>query len=98
MYGSIPSTRSAPSSRSASVASPLTASVRGQSSANFPKKSYNLKFTDELGAKRAQSIFGSEPYEKWALVAPWNYDRTYIHNSFAYALSNRIGRWAPLST
>ena len=78
-----------------SVATPLTASVRGSSSADFPKKGYNLKLTDERGAKRGQPLLGSGAFEKWALVAPWNYDRTFIHNSVAYALSNRIGRWAP---
>ncbi len=76
------------------VASPLAATVRGSSSADFPKKGFTLKFTDEFGAKREQSLFGSAAYEKWALVAPWNYDRTFVHNAYAYALSNRIGRWA----
>lgn len=78
-----------------SLATPLTASIRGQSSANFPKKGYNLKLTDEFGAKRSLPLLGGDAFEKWALVGPWNYDRTFVHNAFAYALSNRIGRWAP---
>ncbi|HUR56516.1 MAG TPA: CotH kinase family protein [Opitutaceae bacterium] len=80
------------------VATPITMSIRGASSSNFPKQPYNLKFADPFGAKRNQALFGSLPYEKWALIPPWFYDRTYIHNAFAYSLSNRIGRWAPRTT
>lgn len=79
-----------------SLATPLTTSVRGSSSADFPKKGYNFKLNDAFGNKQAKPLLGStNAYEKWALVAPWNYDRSYIQNSYAYALSNRIGRWAP---
>lgn len=78
------------------VVAPLTVAVRGTSSADFPKKGYSLKFRDALGNKRPQRLPGfAEAYEKWAIIAPWNYDRTYIQNSYIYALSNRLGRWAP---
>ncbi|MCX6951915.1 MAG: CotH kinase family protein [Verrucomicrobia bacterium] len=78
------------------LATPLTATVRGSSSALFPKKSYNFKLKDTLGQKRALPLMASAgAYEKWAVVAPWNYDRTYINNAFIYTLSNRLGRWAP---
>lgn len=75
--------------------SPLTASVRGSSSAEFPKKGYNIKFTDPTGKKRKQALFDLPAHEKWALVAPWSFDLTYINNAFVYALSNQMGRWAP---
>ena len=39
-----------------SVISPLTTAVRGSSSADFPKKSYNTKFTDAFGNKSAQAL------------------------------------------
>lgn len=77
------------------VISPLTTSVRGSSSADFPKKGYNVKFTDPAGNKREQALFDLPAHEKWALVAPWSFDLTYINNAFVYALSNQIGRWAP---
>jgi hypothetical protein len=77
------------------VVSPLTTSVRGSSSANFPKKGYNVKFTDPAGNKREQALFDLPAHEKWALVAPWSFDLTYVNNAFVYALSNQIGRWAP---
>lgn len=77
------------------VASPLTTSVRGSSSALFPKKGYNVKFTDETGDKRAQALLDLSPHEKWALVAPWAFDLSYVNNAFVYSLSNLLGRWAP---
>ena len=77
------------------LVSPLTTSVRGSSSADFPKKGYNIKFTDASGKQREQSLFDLSAHEKWALVAPWSFDLTYINNAFVYALSNQMGRWAP---
>ncbi|MES2695525.1 MAG: CotH kinase family protein [Verrucomicrobiota bacterium] len=68
--------------------------VRGNSSADFPKKGYNLKLRDARDNKRELPLFQLPSAEKWALVAPWSFDQTYINNPFTYALSNRIGRWA----
>jgi hypothetical protein len=81
--------------RAPETVSPLLASVRGSSSAEFPKKGYNVKLRDALGAKRTLPLFGLPAYERWALIAPWAFDQNYINNSFVYELSNRIGRWAP---
>jgi hypothetical protein len=81
--------------RAPTFATPLLATVRGSTSAEFPKKGYNVKMRDAFGNKRTQSLFGLPAYERWALVAPWSYDLTYINNAFVYELSNRIGRWAP---
>lgn len=81
--------------RAPETVSPLLASVRGSSSAEFPKKGYNVKLRDALGAKRALPLFELPAYERWALVAPWAFDQNYINNSFVYELSNRMGRWAP---
>lgn len=75
--------------------SPLMASVRGSSSADFPKKGYNIKFMDESGKEREQALLDLPAYEKWALVAPWSFDFSYINNAVVYGLSNQIGRWAP---
>lgn len=75
--------------------SPLTSTVRGSSSADFPKKGYNIKFTDAAGNKREQTLLDLPAYEKWALVAPWSFDFSYINNCVIYGLSNQMGRWAP---
>ncbi len=77
------------------VATSITLTVRGSSSATFPKKSYNLEITDQLGKTVPTSLFGSAPFAKWALVGPWFFDRTLIKNSFVYELSRRLGHWAP---
>jgi hypothetical protein len=81
--------------RAADFATPLVATVRGSSSADFPKKGYNIKLRDALGGKRTLPLFGLPSYEHWALIAPWAHDQNFINNSFVYELSNRIGRWAP---
>lgn len=81
--------------RAPETISPLLASVRGSSSAEFPKKGYNVKLRDALGAKRSLPLFELPAYERWAFIAPWAFDQNYINNSFVYELSNRIGRWAP---
>ncbi|MBL9209528.1 MAG: CotH kinase family protein, partial [Opitutaceae bacterium] len=69
--------------------------VRGSSSANFPKKSYNVDFVNDLGENTGLSLLGSPPFDEWALVGPWLYDPALIRNMILYSLSNRIGRWAP---
>ncbi len=77
------------------LVSPLTTTVRGATSADFPKKSYNLKFTNELGRSDSPTLLDLPSQESWALVGPWKFDLSYIKNAFIYALSNQIGRWAP---
>jgi len=69
--------------------------VRGSSSAGFPKKGYNLEVHDSRGASRNLSLLGLPADDDWALVASWLYDKSHIHNAFAYEMSNRIGRYAP---
>ncbi len=73
----------------------LTAKVRGFSSALFPKKSYNLELWDNSGAKRSQPLLSLPDATDWAIVGPWHFDRPAVRNAYIYALSNRIGRWAP---
>ena len=75
--------------------SPLSTTVRGSSSAEFPKKGYNVKFSDAEDKKQAQALLDLPAYEKWSLIAPWSFDLSYINNSVVYAMSNQLGRWAP---
>lgn len=77
------------------LVTPLESSVRGSSSADFPKKGYNVKFTDEAGDKQAQPLLDMASAEKWAFVGPWSFDFSYLNNSLVYGLSNQMGRWAP---
>ena len=75
--------------------SPLKTSVRGSSSATFPKNSYNLDFTGATGDKHEQAFLDLTASDHWALVGVWKYDLTQINNALIYSLSNQIGRWAP---
>ena len=96
LYSYAPRSNNAPVfSTAPDLASPLMATVRGSSSAEFPKKGYNIRFTDELGNGRAPALLDLLTQEKWALVAPWKYDLNFINNSFVYEVSNWLGRWAP---
>ncbi len=76
------------------VATPITLSVHGTSSAGFPKKSYSIELHDQTGGNKTLALAGSVPAKKWILVGPWYFDNTYIKNSFVYELSRRLGRWA----
>jgi hypothetical protein len=75
--------------------SALTMTVRGASSAEFPKKGYNFELKDELGRRRTAPLLDLPAHEKWALVAPWKYDLGYINNPLVYALAAQLGQWAP---
>jgi hypothetical protein len=79
----------------AQLVTPMEFKVRGTSSAEFPKKGFNVELKRTAGGDNPQPLLGMPASEDWALVAPWLYDRAYIRNAFAYALSNRMGRWAP---
>ncbi|MBL9203028.1 MAG: CotH kinase family protein [Opitutaceae bacterium] len=78
-----------------SFVSTLTTSVRGSSSAEFPKKSYTLKLTENSGGIAEAALLDLPADDKWALIGPWSFDHGYINNALIYNLSNRIGRWAP---
>lgn len=69
--------------------------VRGSTSSGFPKKSYKFSLIDAGGRGAAQPLLELGSFEEWNLIGPWGYDRSYIRNAVAYALSNRMGRWAP---
>ncbi|MDO8541655.1 MAG: CotH kinase family protein [Opitutaceae bacterium] len=77
------------------VSSPALLRIRGNSSSSFPKKGYSLNLDDGLGDGNPESLLGMSRSDEWALISPWNYDRTYVHNAYVYALSHSLGRWAP---
>ncbi|MBI5769774.1 MAG: CotH kinase family protein [Verrucomicrobia bacterium] len=72
-----------------------TMAVRGNFTAEFPKSSFSLELKDDRGRTQAQPLFDLPAHQDWALVGPWHTDLSYIRNAFVYALSNRLGRWAP---
>ena len=79
------------------LSSPVSAKIRGYSSANFPKKSFNFSLLDADGRDNPQPLFGLPVATDWAIISPWNYDRAFVRNAYVYALGNRLGRWSPHS-
>jgi hypothetical protein len=70
--------------------------VRGESSRRFPKKQYAVELRgDAEDADSDQPLLGLPASADWVLSDPLTYDRSSIRNALAYALSNRIGRYAP---
>ena len=75
--------------------SSIATNVRGASSAEFPKKSFTLRLDDASGRDHPLPLYGLPTFANWTLIGPWKYDLTFLNNAFIYALSNRLGRWAP---
>ena len=70
--------------------------VRGESSRNFPKKQYAVELrSDDTDADSDRPLLGLPANADWVLSDPVTYDRALIRNALAFALSNRIGRYAP---
>ncbi len=77
--------------------SPDGMKLHGFSSATWPKQSYDVDLSDDLGNSATQAFLGLDVSKSWVTVAPWDYDRTYIHNGFVYSLYRGMGYWAPTS-
>ena len=67
--------------------------IRGSSSAGFPKKSYGLETWDEANIDLDVAFPGLPADSDWILNGPYQYDDTFIHNSYIFEISRRIGRW-----
>lgn len=77
------------------LALPVAASLHGETSANFPKKSYNFDLRDAAGRDNPQALLGLASAKDWALISPWYYDRAHVRNAYVYALGRSLGHWAP---
>ncbi|MFL5753013.1 MAG: CotH kinase family protein [Bacteroidia bacterium] len=66
---------------------------RGQSSAGFPQKQYNVETRDLSGNNLNFPAFGMPSNNDWVLYAPYN-DKTLMRNVLAYKLSRDLGHWA----
>jgi hypothetical protein len=70
--------------------------VRGQSTRRFPKKQYAVELrADDRDADHERPLLGMPSGAEWVLSDSVFYDRSLIRNALAFALSNRIGRYAP---
>ena len=67
--------------------------IRGQSSQQFPMKSYSIELQKADGSSNNKSLFGLPVESDWVLYAPYN-DKTLMHNFLAYTISREMGDWA----
>ncbi len=75
--------------------------IRGNSSAKFAKKQFDLELVDSKTGKKAPvSLLGMPAHHKWVLAAPYA-DRALIRNTLGFAMarslrdSNGNSWWAP---
>src|SRR5688572_31589978 len=67
--------------------------VRGQSSQQFPKKSFAIELRDARGEDRKAPLLGMPADGDWVLYAPYN-DKTLMRNAVAYRTARWVGRYA----
>jgi hypothetical protein len=67
--------------------------IRGQSSAGYPKNSYNLETRNADGTNNNVPLLGFPRENDWILYGPY-VDRSLMRNTVMVRLSNRMGRYA----
>ncbi|MGD2033893.1 MAG: CotH kinase family protein [Bacteroidales bacterium] len=73
---------------------PVEIEVRGESSASFPKRSYDFDLRDEFGNDTNVALLGMPRESDWVLFGPWA-DKSQFRNPLIYYLSSLTGQWAP---
>jgi len=68
--------------------------IRGSSTAGRPKPTFTLEARDDRDKDKNITPLGMPSNSDWILYAAYDFDRTLIHNTFIYNLSNQIGRYA----
>ncbi len=69
--------------------------VRGRSTRAKEKPSYSIELWGRQQEDAPASLAGMPEDGDWVLYAPFDWDRSMMHNVFAYDLSRKIGRYAP---
>lgn len=64
--------------------------VRGQSSSNFAKRQWTVKFEDKV------SLMGLHKSKKYVLQGPW-VDKSLVRNKLMFDLGREMGTWSPSS-
>lgn len=68
--------------------------VRGQSSYDFPKRSYNIELQDSAGNDTSVALMGLPRESDWVLQGPYA-DKSQIRNAMIYELGRKTGHWNP---
>lgn len=80
---------------SPTIASRTVIDKRGSSTLDVPKFNLNLETRNPWNEDQLQyPLFGMPEESDWVFHAPYDFDRSLIHNPLAYALSNSIDRYA----
>jgi hypothetical protein len=78
------------------IAGPIGWRVRGRTSREADQRSYSVEL---WGARDRDDlhlpVLDLPPQSDWVLHGPYKIDPSLIRNAFGYAVSNRIGRYAP---
>lgn len=78
------------------IASRMGFKVRGFTSRQGDQHSFAVELWDTVdGTDLKRSVLGLPAESDWVLYGPWDIDLSLIRNALAYALSNRVGRYAP---
>jgi hypothetical protein len=77
------------------IASRTVIDKRGSSTLGNAKFNLNLETRNPWNEEQQQyALLGMPEESDWVLHAPYDFDRSLIHNPLAYALSNALGRYA----
>jgi spore coat protein CotH len=68
--------------------------TRGQSSADFAKKTYRFELIDNSGTDTSFALLGMPKESDWVLFGPYT-DKSQVRNKFGYDLASRMGHYAP---
>jgi hypothetical protein len=68
-------------------------SIRGQTSASFPKKPYRLELLDAFGYDRNAELLGLPSANDWVLNNPYT-DKPFLQNFLAYELFEKMGHYS----
>jgi len=68
--------------------------VRGQSSSEFPKRSYRFEFKDSMDIDSNVVILGMPADDDWILYGPFQ-DKSQFRNPMVFDLARRFGRYQP---
>ncbi len=68
---------------------------RGSSTCGNPKFAFNVQVLDELGLEKDVQTFDFPEDSDYIMHGSTEYDKSLMHNPFAYWLSREMGQWAP---
>jgi hypothetical protein len=80
--------------RPTTLDSPAGISLHGNSSSQYPQKSYSIEFHDKAGVSVNAPALGMPDDSDWDLISCW-VDKPCMRDSLAYTMGQYLGRWSP---